>query len=261
MAHGMRSRVLFPPISRSRMILMAKIIDSAYRGREYVVFKPENAKSATGNSGQFDPSNPDIRFSFIGARAATADKHALVTAQDRLSAGEDAETVRQETGWFQGKDGKWRFEISDAGAQLAQQVYFAERGKWYPSRFLADARDHGSDTGGTGTLGDCAGASSPVRCLPRAARHAGDGKIRKDQESGAFDGPLHNGNSLGNEGRLLSVLLHEIQHGIQNIEGFATGGSVNLRAPCRRMRSRTHSTRRRERGMSHASAGRQPTKL
>lgn len=32
-----------------------KIIDSAYRGREYVVFKAENIKSAT--------DNPDIRFS------------------------------------------------------------------------------------------------------------------------------------------------------------------------------------------------------
>jgi len=40
-----------------------KIIDSAYRGREYVVFDPANIKSAIGNNGSFDPSNPDIRYS------------------------------------------------------------------------------------------------------------------------------------------------------------------------------------------------------
>ncbi|MBP6616365.1 MAG: hypothetical protein KA195_00180, partial [Burkholderiaceae bacterium] len=182
-------------------------------------------KSATGNNGQFDPSSPDIRFSFAGASAATADRHALVTAQDRLSAGEDAETVRQETGWFQGKDGKWRFEISDAGAQLAQQVYFAERGKWYPSRFLADARDHGSDTGGTGTLGDVLEHPALFAAYPALRDMPVTAKIRKDQESGAFDGRSITA-TAENEGRLLSVLLHEIQHGIQNIEGFATGGSI-----------------------------------
>jgi hypothetical protein len=31
--------------------------------RQYVVFSPEQIKSATGNSGTFDPANPDIRFS------------------------------------------------------------------------------------------------------------------------------------------------------------------------------------------------------
>ena len=178
----------------------------------------ENEQSAPASQG-------GLAFSFAGARAATADKHALVTAQDRLSAGEDAETVRQETGWFQGKDGKWRFEISDAGAQLAQQVYFAERGKWYPSRFLADARDHGSDTGGTGTLGDVLEHPALFAAYPALRDMPVTAKIRKDQESGAFDGRSITA-TAENEGRLLSVLLHEIQHGIQNIEGFATGGSI-----------------------------------
>jgi dephospho-CoA kinase len=41
-----------------------------------------------------------IRRSFAGQQAATADQHALTTAQQRLEVGEDAETVRQETGWF-----------------------------------------------------------------------------------------------------------------------------------------------------------------
>lgn len=31
--------------------------------REYIVFEPTQIKSAIGNNGQFDPSNPDIRYS------------------------------------------------------------------------------------------------------------------------------------------------------------------------------------------------------
>jgi hypothetical protein len=38
--------------------------------REYLVFRPEQIKSATGNSGIFDPANPDIRMSRRGTTAA-----------------------------------------------------------------------------------------------------------------------------------------------------------------------------------------------
>ena len=60
-------------------------------------------------------------FSFAGQQAATADTMALATAQQRLEAGEDAEAVRQETGWHKGADGKWRFEINDADAKLLKE--------------------------------------------------------------------------------------------------------------------------------------------
>ena len=44
--------------------------------REYVAFRPEQIKSAVGNNGDFDPSNPDIRFSRSGA-AGSAGRAAL----------------------------------------------------------------------------------------------------------------------------------------------------------------------------------------
>jgi len=43
-------------------------------------------------------------FSFAGPKAETADKYALETAQQRIAAGDDADTVRQDTGWFKGVD-------------------------------------------------------------------------------------------------------------------------------------------------------------
>lgn len=59
---------------------------------------------------------------FAGQNAQTANLDALKVAQDRVAAGEDAETVRRETGWHTGTDGKWRFEISDADAKLTPTI-------------------------------------------------------------------------------------------------------------------------------------------
>jgi len=39
---------------------------NAVKGREIVVFSPEQIKSATGNTGAFSPTNPDIRYSRSG---------------------------------------------------------------------------------------------------------------------------------------------------------------------------------------------------
>jgi hypothetical protein len=40
----------------------------------YIAFKPEQVKSATGNTGAFDPANPDIRFSRVGNQFTLADE-------------------------------------------------------------------------------------------------------------------------------------------------------------------------------------------
>lgn len=53
---------------------------------------------------------------FAGVTAATADLSALERAQMALDEGSDPETVRRNTGWFRGQDGKWRFEIDDSAA-------------------------------------------------------------------------------------------------------------------------------------------------
>lgn len=39
------------------------VTDTEFGGTSYVVFDPEQIKSATDNVGTFDPSNPDIRYS------------------------------------------------------------------------------------------------------------------------------------------------------------------------------------------------------
>lgn len=60
---------------------------------------------------------PEERYSFAGRNANRADQEALARAEEMERAGEDAEQIRQETGWFRGTDGLWRFEIDDSGME------------------------------------------------------------------------------------------------------------------------------------------------
>lgn len=52
---------------------------------------------------------------FGGVNARTADLGALATAQQMEAQGMDADAIRKQTKWFRGMDGKWRFEIDDSG--------------------------------------------------------------------------------------------------------------------------------------------------
>ena len=138
---------------------------------------------------------------------------------------DSAETVRQDTGWHQADDGRWRFEINDADARFAEQIYFAERGKWYPARFIADARSHDNQDGATGTLGAVLHHPALFAAYPSLGDMPITAKIRRGPESGIFDGASVFAQAETPE-QLLSVILHEIQHGIQQIEQFASGGDL-----------------------------------
>ena len=58
------------------------------------------------------------RASVAGIRAGTADREALRRAEAMEQSGTDNETIRQETGWYRGMDGQWRFEIDDSGMEF-----------------------------------------------------------------------------------------------------------------------------------------------
>jgi len=192
----------------------------------YIAFDPNQIKSAIGNNGNFDGTNPDIRFSFAGTQAATADKHALASAQQRLDAGEDAETVRQDTGWHKGKDGRWRFEISDEDAKLTIGYKGVALGKLinegrYPDAVmpLADLLEHPALFAAYPALADMRVAF--IKTNPnggqRGSFDAANKRITLSDDMAAREA--------------LSTLLHEIQHGIQNVEGFALGWSPSSPYP------------------------------
>jgi len=156
-----------------------------------------------------DISGDGVKYSFAGQHSATADTYLLDTAKQRLESGEDAEQVRQDTGWSIGDDGKPRYEISDKDAALTNTAQDA----------IIEANP------------DTVYSLDEVINHPRlfAAYPAMKNLHVKFGQPGEISGSYHNGViELGkNNDKILSTLLHEIQHGIQNVEGFARGGSVN----------------------------------
>ena len=158
-------------------------------------------------------------YSFAGVRAETADHGALAQAQARVAHGENAEHVRQETGWHQGTDGQWRFEIADDRAKIRKNgvrkknptfndVYRKTRFEM-GSNFLEDFLEH----------------KTLYAAYPRLRRAF----VALETDPGLAGSYEAETNTIRLNGELsldeaLTTLLHEIQHVIQEQENFARGG-------------------------------------
>lgn len=168
-------------------------------------------------------------FSFGGTQAQGSDEHALARAKQLLAAGKDNESVRRDTGWFKGADEKWRFEIDDSNAKLKKPFPHnaAPFGDVFWGVFknrlqngmlglrLGDILDHPSLFAAYPQLANLAISTQPgtgASYLPGSAVSPRSIEIGEEV-------PMH---------EVVSCMLHEIQHGIQTIEGFATGGSPRM---------------------------------
>jgi hypothetical protein len=161
--------------------------------------------------------NQDARFMFAGRKAKGAELRSLVGALNRAKVGEDREAIRQETGWFQGEDGKWRFEINDDQAAFKVGVAgdrVSDILPEYGKRPLGEILDHPALFAAYPDL-----ASLPVRGEPRKD----GGSYDSEKRVLSLNARMYLDDPRGQDA--LSVLLHEIQHGIQYVEGFAIGGS------------------------------------
>ena len=172
-----------------------------------IVFSSTQIKSATDNRGTFDSENPDITFSVIGPNAATWEKYA-----DKAFAGRD--------------DGKLRAEIDASQAQLKTAP-----GMPYLSRLdlLAEDIRYLKNPRKEGVLSDYLDYSELYDAYPRLKKMpVYVFKDRNRQEAGWYDSQddsiAVNLSSLGPLWNQRSTLLHEIQHAIQEYEGFAEGG-------------------------------------
>lgn len=86
---------------------------------------------------------------FAGEWAQTADKAKLKAAQSMEAKQADPRDIWNQTGWFKGPDGKWRFEIDDSASlvksgALPEQEFFASGQSLgsHASFKLPDALDH-----------------------------------------------------------------------------------------------------------------------
>lgn len=68
---------------------------------------------------------------YAGQRSKTANFENLENAMDMELKGSDSETIRKETGWFRGADGKWEHESAKGNADTAEDVRRAAENAGY----------------------------------------------------------------------------------------------------------------------------------
>lgn len=154
-------------------------------------------------------TGPPERFSYAGRDARNADLEALHEAERYEMQGVDAETIRQKTGWFRGADGKWRWEIDDSGMKLR-----------------TDAADISNYT----TLGELVDAPALFATYPdmkdmSVTFH----NLERGQLGGyhrTFDSIELSRELKQKPEALLNSLTHEVQHAIQQREGFTPGANL-----------------------------------
>lgn len=183
----------------------------------YIAFDPEQIKSAIGNVGTFDRESPDVRFAFAGTGANTASRKLLASAKAAVEEGADPEQVRTETGWFQGSDDKWRFELDDSQLTARDSWNLWGQNESAQTFRLHDLIDHWPLFDAYPQLRYLSVTVSPGLPPDHGMFHTLDSSITigAEPEEGL----------LNLSEQQLSALMHEVQHGIQEIENFAHGGS------------------------------------
>lgn len=142
-------------------------------------------------------------LTFAGENAKTADLNALARAKALAKDGASREQIWDETGWFRGVDGKWRWEIDDSGAKWAGP----ENGG--ASNIMRNYLPH-----------DGLYAAYPSVADMLVETPTGSRKAFFDEWPA-----IHVGGALASK---TSESLHETQHRLQSDETFALGGNPTM---------------------------------
>ncbi|MDR2034262.1 MAG: hypothetical protein LBP89_06500, partial [Helicobacteraceae bacterium] len=144
-----------------------------------------------------------------GEGASGISKTPLREAKRLAKGGTSNKLIHAKTGWFKDKDGKFKFEIDDSkmainSATLAQMKLPDPIGKEWK---LSDLVKHDELYAKYPSLKD-------IRIFP-------------NKESGAAYTPKKNIIKFNaHEPDIKSIMIHEIQHAVQDTEGFASGGNL-----------------------------------
>lgn len=191
----------------------------------------------------------NTKFSFVGESALNKDNESLQRAKVMELADETSENIRKKTGWFRGLDGKWRFEIDDSQMEIDtrgrfhrnpfMRRYIALFNKVYEMGTATDAevdefqrfdKDFKDVSIEPNKLGDLIYYPQLFEAYPELA----DMDIVYEKIGGSTLGmydPVFNEIVMERSLRLepdkfKQVLIHEIQHTIQEKEDFARGASL-----------------------------------
>ena len=200
-------------------------------------------------------TGPPARFSYAGRNANGANLESLREAQEMQAAGADMESIRKATGWHEGMDGKWRWEIDDSKMEyhragdalfgrnhpeyaeqqrLEQKMLYGELTDTEQARLRALTETWGRERNrlserverGNARLEDVLDHEELFRAYPQL-RHVR--VVFDEMPKGVLGSFSAKGNQITISEELRDapqdVLIHEIQHAIQNAEGFAKGSN------------------------------------
>jgi len=189
---------------------------------------------------------------FAGPGARTADLTMMARAQELAKTGAGRDAIWKETGWFQGKDGKWRFEIPDdkIGVNAIKDwMPKKEPGKPMMAPDYKTAYENlvAKSEGNAPVVGDMFHHDALDAAYPKGPMGTLLGTFDDPYTSGAV-GLTHDGrkavalNDKHLPSSAQSTLLHELQHLVQEKEGFGLGSqpmpTENLRRQTREENSR-----------------------
>ena len=247
-------------------LLTEEIAADAYAGlnwfsgdapvQEAVRAETERNAPARRAEAQQETTGPPGRATAAGIGARTADSAALRRAEALEKSGTDNETIRQETGWYRGMDGQWRFEIDDSRAafsrsgeaqysadnadyarytQLMNRMLTGELTEAEHAELLGLDKKNGSTKKelarrideGNATLRDIMQHNALFEAYPEIA----ETKVKfADMPSGTAGSYNRETNTITLDTKLkydandaLDALMHEVQHRVQAAEGFASG--------------------------------------
>lgn len=214
--------------------------------------------SEPAQTSQETRGSPEGRFSLAGQKARTANSQTLQIAEQMEQEGASREEIWQETGWTRTMDGKnWRFEIDNSEAEyrgggdaqfreahadyaeyqdLLQKMFEGTISESEMQRMeqLDDiwsgeyARMRERVESGNATLADVLQHDSLYEAYPELR----DVKVRLESDTGSKNGsydPRTNTITISEDkpgdSAKVGTMLHEIQHAIQQIEGWESGAS------------------------------------
>lgn len=147
----------------------------------------------------------------IGAAAKSFPRARVKIAEELEDAGQSVSQVARETGLHRGKEGKWRFEASDAGYHVRPEIGALDAEGYR----VAPLFEHHVHPALQEAYPQFAGIKSRLKIDP------------SQNPTGAFD-PRTNTLTVraGNIKEAEEVGIHELVHPIQEYEGHARGGGV-----------------------------------
>lgn len=220
--------------------------------------KQSERASEPAQTSQETRGSPEGRFSLAGQKARTANSQTLQLAEQMEQEGASREEIWQETGWTRTMDGQsWRFEIDNSEAEyrgggdaqfrknhadyaeyqdLLQKMFEGTISESEMQRMeqLDDiwsgeyARLRERVESGNATLADVLQHDSLYEAYPELR----DVKVRLESDTGSKNGsydPSTNTITISEDkpgdSAKVGTMLHEIQHAIQQIEGWESGAS------------------------------------